>query len=145
MIKARGVLTGKIISRKILKGKLNTSIKPIYPELENLKITPTMEEQIFNHKNSYGYDEVIVEAIVGEDLEVSPTKELQEFSSLYENVKVNPVTSEIDKNIIAENIRTGINILGVEGTLEEGYKVNVSENILVFSNGGTVKGSELIV
>ena len=35
----------------------------IYPEIEDLLITPTTERQIFDHKNSYGYDTVIVDAV----------------------------------------------------------------------------------
>lgn len=35
----------------------------IYPSLENLEVTPSKEQQVFNHKNSYGYDSVIVEPI----------------------------------------------------------------------------------
>ena len=89
MIQGKGNLKGAINSENTLNGKLNNTIEHIYPTLENLKITPTMEEQVFKHENSYGYDVVTIEAIVGEDLEVSPTTQLQEFSSLYENVKVN--------------------------------------------------------
>ena len=36
------------------------------------------------------------------------------------SVTVDPVTSEIDDNIVAENIKNGVSILGVEGTLIEG-------------------------
>ena len=35
------------------------------------------------------------------------------------NVTITPVTSSIDSNIIAENIREGVSILGVTGTLED--------------------------
>ncbi len=35
----------------------------IYPQLENLTVTPSKEEQTFNHTDSYGYDEVTVEPI----------------------------------------------------------------------------------
>ena len=47
-------------------------------------------------------------------------------------VTVNAVTSTIDSDIQAKNIRKGINILGVSGTLEEGIKptgtLDVTEN-----------------
>ena len=62
---------------------------PVYPELENLEVNPTKEKQTFK-SNSYGYDEVVV----------------------------NPVTNEVDENIKPNNIRVGVNILGVEGTIE---------------------------
>jgi surface protein len=97
--------------------------KPVYPELEDLTITPTAEEQVFNHENSYGYDEVRVEAVSSETLEISPTTENQEFDGLYGNVKVNAVTNEIDSNIVPENIKNDVEILGVKGSFAgEKYK-----------------------
>lgn len=39
-----------------------------------------------------------------------------------EKVNVGAVTSNIDNNIISENIKKGVSILGVNGTLEEGIK-----------------------
>ena len=62
-----------------------------HPELEDLEITPTIEEQEFNHDESYGYDKVSVSA----------------------------VDHTIDNNITAENIKSGIEILGVEGSVVE--------------------------
>lgn len=88
----------------------------VYPELEDLEIMPTNKEQIFNHEGFYGYDEVKVKAINGEALEIQPTTENQEYDGIYSNVKVNAVTKEIDSNIVAENIKSGVDILGVEGT-----------------------------
>lgn len=52
----------------------------IYPQLEDLTITPSREQQIFNHPNSYGYDNVIVEAI--EDFPEDLTSELTEQDNL---------------------------------------------------------------
>ena len=40
------------------------------------------------------------------------------------SVTVNPVTSAIDSNIIPTNIKKGVSILGVEGTLETGTSTN---------------------
>lgn len=45
---------------------LESEGKEIFPPLENLEVTPTKEQQVFNHENSYGYDEVIVEPIPDE-------------------------------------------------------------------------------
>lgn len=47
------------------------------------------------------------------------------------NVKVNPVTSSIDSNITANNIRAGVTILGVEGTVTE----LIGESITLTANG----------
>ena len=61
---------------------IGMGIKEIYPPIENLEVTPTKEQQVFNHENSYGYDEVIVkpipdEYIVSEDL----TEELNTYNN----------------------------------------------------------------
>lgn len=56
----------------------------------NIKITPTVEDQEFIPEEDKAFSKVVVEA----------------------------VTSEIDNNLQPYNIRTGINILGVEGNLE---------------------------
>ena len=69
---------------------MNINAGKIYPPLENLEVNPTKEKQVFNHENSYGYDDVVV----------------------------NPVTNEADENIKPNNIRAGVNILGVEGIIE---------------------------
>ena len=53
MISAKGNLTGK----------LNTTYTKIYPELENLTVTPSEEQQKFIHEDRYGYDKVVVNPI----------------------------------------------------------------------------------
>lgn len=63
---------------------------------------------------------------------VNPTTAVQNvtYDDGYEglnNVQVNAVTSAIDENITAENIKLGVSILGVDGTLEEGIKQNEVE------------------
>lgn len=53
---------------------------------------------------------------VATQLEITPTKEEQVITGLYNNVIVKPVTNEIDENIISENIKKDTEILGVKGT-----------------------------
>lgn len=96
---------------------------PTFPALENLVVTPTTEEQVFNHENSYGYDEVRVEAVQGKSLEVTPSNEEQSFSDLYTNVKVLG-----DEDLVASNIKQGVEIFGVTGSLEE-MTIEVKEGI----------------
>ena len=45
---------------------IGMGIKEIYPPIENLEVTPSKEQQVFKHENSYGYDEVVVEPIPDE-------------------------------------------------------------------------------
>lgn len=86
MIRPGILIRGKITPTIDLKGKTNASIIREYPELENVEIKPTTEEQILKSEK-YGFDEV----------------------------KILGVTAEIDENIKSENIKEGTTILGVEG------------------------------
>ena len=55
------------------------------------------------------------------DVIITPTTQEQtKEQGYYNSLKVSGVTSDIDSNIIAENIKSGVTILGVEGALEEG-------------------------
>lgn len=46
---------------EVLDFELDVGVKEIYPEIENLEVTPSKEQQVFTHENSYGYDTVTVE------------------------------------------------------------------------------------
>ena len=81
-------------------GNIKLDTVKVYPELENLEITPSKEEQTFKSKDYYGYDEV----------------------------KVNGVTNSIDENIKPENIKKDINILGITGNVEEINTTEISVN-----------------
>lgn len=89
MIRPGILIRGKITPTINLKGKTNASIIREYPELENVEIKPTTEEQILKSEK-YGFDEV----------------------------KILGVTAEIDENIKSENIKAGVSILDVEGGYE---------------------------
>lgn len=45
---------------------MDVGVKEIFPPIENLEVNPSKEQQVFNHENSYGYDEVIVNPIPDE-------------------------------------------------------------------------------
>lgn len=66
------------------------------PELTDITVTPTKEEQTF--PTPEGFDGIA-------------------------NVTVEGVTSDIDQNIKAENIKKNVEILGVVGTMESGVEV----------------------
>ena len=82
----------EVVVGEIFEIDISDKIQEVYPKLMDLEVTPSKEQQIFNHEGEYGYD----------------------------NVTVNAVTSSIDENIKSENIKNGINILGIEGTLKPG-------------------------
>lgn len=73
-----------------------------------------------------------------EPLTITPTIDGQEISALddlkYNPITVEPVTSAIDSNIQPENIKEGVTILGVVGTLSAGSDVFVVPNGTKFGN-----------
>lgn len=67
-----------------------------------------------------GVEGSVVE-LAGETTEITATTSEQtieptEGKNGFTSITVNPVTASIDANIIAENIKSGVTILGVEGT-----------------------------
>lgn len=118
MIYIRKKLTGKIAEKANIKGKLNTKIIKLYPELEDLEVIPSGIEQDFKSEK-YGYDNVKVRAVESETLEIKPKVEEQQIIGLFGIVNVNAVDNSIDTNIKPENIRSEINILGIEGNIIE--------------------------
>ena len=108
-----------LIDYDILIDEIQVDIIKIFPELENLEIKPSGQQQVFTHPNSYGYDNVIVSAVASDILNVVPKTEKQQHIGLYGTVNVEGVNNSIDSNIKAENIKNGINILGVEGNVIE--------------------------
>ena len=75
-----------------------------------------------------------LEAMNPETLFVRPSTERQEYSpsegyNCIGHVVAHPVTNEIDANIIASNIKEGIDILGVTGTYS-GDAINLQEKII---------------
>lgn len=117
MIKAKQTLTGHISGKGQLGGSLNNQVVKVYPKLEDLEVTPSNEDQHFK-SDEYGFDNVIVKKVQGEELSVIPTTEEQINEGVYTKVIINPVTSDIDDDIKPEIIRKGWNILGVDGSYE---------------------------
>ena len=87
MIEAVQSLEGNINQVGNLNGELNIGTIVVEPELINLEVIPSTENQEFNHEGKYGYD----------------------------NVFIKKVDSTIDENIKEENIKEGVEILGVVG------------------------------
>lgn len=108
-----------ILEEEIEIGGIELDVEKVYPELEDLEVTPSSIEQNFNHPNSYGYDNVKVKAVESDTLNITPTTQSQEHIGLYGTVNVSGVNSSIDSNIKAENIKEGVEILGVQGNVEE--------------------------
>lgn len=79
-----------IKAKNQLQGQLNASIIHEYPELENVEITPAVEDKVYK-SDMYGFNEVLVKG----------------------------VQAYIDEDIKPEYIKEGIDILGVIGNVVE--------------------------
>ena len=62
LIEVSKKITGKISNKNYIKGTLNSNNIKIYPELEDLEVTPSKIEQNFKSKK-YGYGNVKVKAV----------------------------------------------------------------------------------
>lgn len=81
------------------------------------------------------------------DVTVAPTTSEQvKEKGYYNSLKVSAVTSAIDSNIIPENIKSGVNVLGVEGTLEQGIDTsdaNATADDIVSPKTAYVNGEKI--
>lgn len=76
-----------------LTGKTNASIIKVYPELEELEVNPTLEEQELT-PDKYGFSKVLVNGIPATDLEVTATEEEQVAEGIFKKVYVNSIPTE---------------------------------------------------
>lgn len=81
------------------------------------------------------------------DVTIAPTTSEQvKEQGYYNSLKVSAVTSDIDENIKAENIKSGVEILGVTGTLEEGIDTsdaNATADDIVSPKTAYVNGEKI--
>lgn len=121
MINVKENLTGEINVKNTLSGELNVSKEFISPPLIDLEINPTKEQQVFNHEDSYGYDNVIVNSIPEEyiipdgtlPITENATYDVRKYARVSASVYLTPYLQ--DKEVeITENGTQNI-------TFDEGY------------------------
>lgn len=139
MLRAKQTLKGRISSRGSIKGKLNNATRYIYPELENLEVTPNTEEQHFK-SDKYGYGEITVKAIESEELSITPTAEEQVKEGVFSKVTV-----EGEPNLVPENIKKDTEIFGITGIAElKGEENAVVNGSVVATNTTTNTNTALL-
>lgn len=94
-------------------------IVKVSPELEDLIVTPSLEEQSFK-SNKYGYNNITVKAIETEEINIVPSTEEQVKEGVF-----NKVTVVGDDNLVAENIKEGVEIFNVTGTAKGEPRLNI--------------------
>ena len=110
MLQSNG-LKGRISAKESIIAKLNNKEVQVYPELEDLTVIPSVEQQIFKSDKYYGYDEVTVKAVPSEELSIVPNSTEQINEGLFAKVTVAG-----DSNLVPENIKEGTEIFGVQGS-----------------------------
>ena len=73
---------------------LDVAVKKIEPPLEDLEVTPTKEQQKFNHENSYKYDNVVINPIPDEYIIPDGTLPITE-NTTYDVTKFARVTASV--------------------------------------------------
>lgn len=139
MIEAKETLIGNITSNQTISGVLNTATEKVYPELENISITPTKEQQVFTHENSYGYDNVTIDPIPDEyiipegtlDINANGETDVTMFRMARIGVHTPPTLQDKEVNITENGTR---NIAADEGYDGLG---NVQVSVQVESTGGS--------
>lgn len=127
-----------IVDRELEIGEVDFDVVKERPPLEDLEVTPSSIEQNFNHPNSYGYDNVKVKAVSSDTLNITPTTESQAYTGLYGTVNISAVDNTIDSDIQASNIKDGVNILGVTGTIEPKIIEQPPNYVMFIDYDGTV-------
>ena len=133
----------------------NTNVQyiKVYPELENITVVPSLEEQKIKSKNYYGINEVTVTAIEGEELSVIPSTEKQTYEGLYTTVNVEGFdkgTDTTDATATAEDILEGktayVNDNKITGTMSNNGTLNYIPSTqdqtipAGYTSGGTIEG-----
>jgi hypothetical protein len=123
MIEARGNLVGEISTRLNLEGELSGGIVRVYPDTQDKTVTPTKEGQtITPDEGVFALSSVTVNPIPDEYITPAGTLDIKENGE--------------------HDVR---NYEKVDVSVSGGYGVSVEKNTLIFGDGITLNGSEVIL
>ena len=121
------------------------------------RVSGLTADKLKQGENVLGISGNVVE-LNGTNLNVNPTLNVQNIVPTapvngFTQVIVNPVTAAIDNNITPENIKNGVNILGVTGNLDVGINTSdatatasdIALNKTAYVNGSKITGNVLVV
>ena len=123
---------------------------------KNIKYYNTSDSDINNadllkEKVAYTKDGRVVGTMTDNgDVIITPTTDQQiKTNGYYNSLKIEAVDNSIDSNIVAENIKEGVSILGITGTLEEGIDTSdadatasdISNGKTAYVNGEKITGN----
>lgn len=112
-------------------------------------VTPTTSQQTITADDGYALIGVTLEGVDAtkyhkqeESIVINPSTSKQTIvapeGKVIGSVSVSPVTNTIDNNIISGNIKSGVSILGVEGSLNipklHAPTISVGENVILIDN-----------
>ena len=106
-----------------------------YPELEDIVITPTLEQQQFK-SDKYGFENVIVNAINAKELRIEPSKEKQITEGIFNKVIVGPIQGD------TLNVTPSKEAQSFVGLFDE-VNVNAIEN-MVDTRDATATSSQIL-
>lgn len=104
MINEVQALNGSVYSNSELKGTLSSSTVKVYPELEDIEITPTNSDQKFKSENYYGYNEVIVKGVEGAKEDLDEVLNEQNNLITEQEVTIEDIIEAIDKKMMDEEV-----------------------------------------
>ena len=111
-----------------LTGKLNTTYTKIYPELENLTVTPSEEQQKFIHEDRYGYDKVVVNPIPDKYIIPSGALDITENGNYNVKEKEFANVNVPTKTLRTKTITTNGTYLAIDDGVDGYSEVEVATN-----------------
>lgn len=115
------------------------TVNAVQTEEKTVKSTET--EHTINPTTGKFISKVTVQPIVAQIKNIEPTTSNQQITAdigydFLKQVNIGAVTSEIDENIVAGNIKKDVEILGITGTLESGGGTEINNQDKTITENG---------